>query len=306
MGSYQQQQYIGELRERNNRKVAILGSGVVSTFAKKIYEDSIILTKKRTDIFLNNIFFHDTIENRLMLVLFGIDYESKNIPVYYYDNIRHTTVDVADDSIRIQIAKEKMGNTNKPIILSTMTEDKPEFRNLIFDESKLKRHLLHKNETIELYPTAIVEHEDFVRLWFEDNLLLDVEYLINTIPQPFFGPLVEDDTLYEYKPLVFVSFKTNEEDYMTYSYNNCFWKRIFVKRGNKCIEFDEKDWDENRFKMYFPDVIDYTVTKIPYGRISSVIINDTKRIKHVGRFAQWQHDITNEHIIHKLINLNLK
>lgn len=298
------------MRSGNSRKIAILGSGIVSNIATKILNDVIILTKRRAELFLNNIFFHDTIENRLMLILLGIEFTSKDVPVDYYDNNKKIYSKVATDEIRLQIAKEKMGDTKSPIILSTMTKEKPEFRNLFFNENKLKSKLIHQTEAIELFPTAIVEGKFGVRLYFDKEFIeyADFEYIINTIPQPFFAPLVNefsDPRVYKYNPLVFVTHNTTEGESMTYSYNNCFWKRIFIKNNIECIEFNKEDWDEAKFNKEFPWVKDYQVTEIPYGRISSVEVPDTKRIINIGRFAQWQHSITTEHVINKLINLNL-
>jgi len=298
------------LCSRNNRTFAILGSGVVSHIATKLLKDTIVLTKKRTDIFLDNIFFHDTIENRLMLLLFNIEYESKDIPVTYYNSVDGTFTSEVTDAIRFQIAKEKMGDTSKPIVLSTMTETKPKFTNLLFDERLLKKELLRNTDSVEIFPDLVIEKEDGVVLYFDDKFI-KVDYLINTIPQPFFNPLLhnpfhENDYEFKYQPLVFVTHKVDTviNDKMVYSYNNCFWKRIFVKNGIECIEFNQEDWDEEKFKLEFQYVKDYKVTVIPYGRISSVDVPDTKRIIHIGRFAQWQHSITTEHVINKLINLN--
>lgn len=305
MENYQQQFYIRELRDRNTRKFAILGDGIVSKIISKFFSDSIILTKRKTNIFTDNMFFHDTIENRLMLHLFGIDFISKDIPVYYYNNITKQTTTVATDGIRYQIAREKMGDTSKPIILSTMTDLKPKFQNLLFNEGHLKRHLQDSCDVIDLFPSAIEEFDDFVRIHFPKGYF-DAEYLINTIPQPFFASLIgKSSDEYKYRPLVFVTLFADEDDYMTYSYYDCMWKRIFVKNRQKCIEFDEVDWNEERFNTEFPEYTNYTITRIPYGRISSTEVIDSPRIKHIGRFAQWDHAITTEHIIHKILNLNI-
>lgn len=257
-----------------------------------------------TPVFLDNVFFHDAIENRMMLILFDIHFKSRNVPVSYYNNLTGETTDTQSDEIRLQIAKEKMGDTTKPIVLSTMTDQKPEFRNLFFNEDRFKHMLTRSTDSLEIYPTYIEEFDDFVRIYFNEEFV-DVEYLINTIPQPFFAPLIgENPNRYKYQPLVFASKKTNEDISMTYSYNHCFWKRVFVKNGVRCIEFDQKDWDPAKFIEVFPDMKDAAIQAVPYGRISSIEVHDTERIKHVGRFAQWQHDLTTEHIINKLINLN--
>lgn len=309
MESYKKRFIVRELRSANNRKFAILGSGIVSHLASKLLKETIILTKKRTDIFLDNVFFHDTIENRLMLLLFGIDYTSKHIPVSYYNDIDKSTVYEVTDEIRYQIAREKMGDISKPIVLSAMTESKPNFTNLLFDERLLKKELLRNTDCVELFPDSIIEQDDCVLLYF-DNDYIKVDYLINTIPQPFFNSLLSNELhsrSYQFNPLIFVTHKVDDsiEDKMIYSYNNCFWKRIFVKNSIECIEFNKEDWDEQKFKSEFHYITEYKVTEIPYGRISSVDVPDTKRIKHIGRFAQWQHSITTEHVINKLINLNV-
>ena len=305
MESYKKRLIIRELCSRNNRTFAILGSGVVSHIATKLLKDTIVLTKKRTDIFLDNVFFHDTIENRLMLLLFDIEYTSKDIPVTYFNNLTNEFTSNVTDAIRFQIAKEKMGDTSKPIVLSTMTEDKPSFTNLLFNEQLLKKELLRNTDSVEIFPDHIIEKEDCVVLYFDDKFI-KVDYLINTIPQPFFNPLLHDNHKeFKYNPLVFVTHKVEDliEDKMVYSYNNCFWKRIFVKNGIECIEFNQEDWDEGKFKKEFHFINEYKITTVPYGRIQSVDVPDTKRIIHIGRFAQWQHSITTEHVINKLINL---
>jgi hypothetical protein len=191
MESYKKRLIVRELRSANNRKFAILGSGIVSHLASKLLKETIVLTKKRTDIFLDNVFFHDTIENRLMLLLFGIDYTSKDIPVSYYNDIDKSTVYEVTDEIRYQIAREKMGDISKPIVLSAMTESKPNFTNLLFDERLLKKELLRNTDCVELFPDNIIELDDCVLLYF-DNDCIKVDYLINTIPQPFFNSLLSN------------------------------------------------------------------------------------------------------------------
>lgn len=291
--------------ETNTRKFAILGDGIVAKIISKFFPDSVILTKRKTEIFTNNMFFHDTLEIRLMLKLFEIDFISKDIPVYYYNNMTKQTTSKITDGIRYQIAREKMGDTSKPIVLSTMTDLKPSFQNLLFNEQLLKRKLEESSDVVDIFPDSIEEFSDFVRIHFPDGHF-DVEYLINTIPQPFFSPLIGDSPYeYKYRSLVFATLDTDEDDYMTYSYYDCMWKRIFVKNRQKCIEFEEHDWNEERFNSEFPEYTNYTITKIPYGRISSTEVTDSPRIKHIGRFAQWDHAITTEHIIHKILNLNL-
>lgn len=299
------------MRSKNNRRIAILGSGVVSHLASKLLKDATIFTKRKTDIFLDNMFFHDTIENRLLLMICNTTYISKDVPVWYFNNNTKTITGVVTDEIRRQIAREKMGDATKPIVLSTMTDIKPSFTNLIFDQNELKNELLLNTNIAEIFPTTIHETKDEIILQFDDKQL-SFDYLINTIPQPFFNPLLhnpchESNYEFKYNPLVFVTNtnKSLDDDMMTYSYNNCFWKRIFVKNGIECIEFNEEDWDEERFKEQFPRITSYNVVKVPYGRIKSVHIPDTKRIKHIGRFAQWNHSITTEHSINKLLNLNL-
>lgn len=256
-------------------------------------------------MFLSSVYFHDTIENRMMLLLLKIPFVSKRTRVFYHDANTDERTEKVTLQIRETIGREKMGDSSTPVVLSTMQTDTDEFVNLFFDESDFKKQLLSTSETIELYPTSIVEYDDFVRIFF-GSVFFDVEYLINTIPQPFFCPLVDSDSgIYKYKPLVFVTTQSTEEECMIYSYNNCFWKRQFIKSGIKCIEFDKEDWDEQRFKLYFPEIKKYKVTEMPYGRIKSIDVKDTNRIKHVGRFAQWQHSITTEHVINKLLKLNL-
>ena len=240
-----------------------------------------------------------------MLLLFGIEFVSKDIPVSYFDNYTGQIHIDATETIRTQIAREKMGNLNKPVVLSTMTDKKPQFKNLLFDETALQIKLLSNTDVITLYPEKIEEHEDHVRLFFDDDEYIDFKYLINTIPQPFFSKLINSEEEYQFNPLVFVTTRCNEEDSMIYSFNNCIWKRKFVKNKNLCIEFNKEDFNEDTFKHMFPEIKDYIINEVPYGRISSKEVPDTKRIKHIGRFAQWDHSITTEHAISKLINLNL-
>lgn len=252
----------------------------------------------------------------MMLRLFNLEYISKVVPVMYYDNLTDSLSISATDEIKIQISKEKMGmfKDAKDITLSTMTDEKPEFRNLFFNEDKFKSILKSYTNVSELYPVRITEYENFIRLHLDEkdeSIYIDTEYLVNTIPMTFFKDLLHSDTYdiynrrYEYESIVFVSFNTNEPDAMIYTYNNCFYKRVFFKNGRGCIEIDSIDWDENKFKELFPHIKNYKVTTIPYGRIRTLKVPDTLRIKHVGRFAQWDHSITTEHVINKLINLNL-
>ena len=229
----------------------------------------------------------------------------------YYNNENGIVHSKATDAIRYQIAKEKMGDTSKPIVLSTMTEAKPIFTNLLFDENAFKKELLRNTDCVELFPDSIIEQEDGVLLYFDDEYI-KFDYLINTIPQPFFNPLLhnpfhESNYQFKYNPLIFVTHRVGSgiEDQMIYAYNNCFWKRIFIKNSIGCIEFNKEDWDEDRFKQEFSHIDKYQVIEIPYGRISSENVPDTKRIKHIGRFAQWNHEITTEHAINKLIKLNI-
>lgn len=293
--------------ERNSRKVAVLGSGLVSNIASYLLRDTIVLTKRQTPLFFGNVFFHDRIETRLMLRMFDIEYKSEDIPVSYYDAETGQMHYEATDDIRLKIAKEKMGDTTKEIVLSDMNKNEQIFRNLIFDENKLKRILINETDVIELFPTCIQEFKDYVRVFFE-NEYVDFEYLINTIPQTFFNPLLYNpyDLKFNYKSLTFASHEFDHGNTMIYSYNQCFWKRVFIKNGLKTIEFETSDWNESIFKhMFNLEGKSYQKVEVPYGRIESVEVPDTKRIINIGRFAQWKHELTTEHIIRKTINLNL-
>ncbi len=275
------------MRTANTRKIAILGSGIVSNLATKLLKDTIVLTKKRTPIFLDNVFIHDTIENRLMLMLFGIDFKSHEIPVWYYNYKTGVADTICNREISNQIAREKMGDLTKEYI------------------SKLT----YQAEALSIFPYKVVEYPDFVRLFFNDLEYVDFEYLINTIPQPFFDPLLNPNyqKQFVYRPLIFITAPCIAPDSMTYSYNNCPWKRQFVKNYILCIEFNKEDFSLDILFKEFPELkhVEYKLIEIPYGRIKSQEVKDTPRIKHIGRFAQWNHSITTEHSINKLINLNL-
>lgn len=295
------------MRSRNSRRVAVLGSGIVGSLATKLIPDSIVLTKRKTDLFLDNTFFHDTIENRLLLMLFGIEFNSKLIPVQYYnfetnDISYHLTSEIA--SI---ISKEKMGGSST--VISNMTEDEQDFVNLQFDRRILKDALLASSDQVVLFPTMITEYDDRVRVWI-DHECIDFEYLINTIPQPFFQKIFSSEIPqqeFKYSSITFVTSKCDVfSSSMMYSYNGCPWKRVFIIDGTQCIEFDTNDFSADVLHQNFPLLKNYSVVHLPYGRIKSDPIKDTNRIKHIGRFAQWDHRITTEHTIRKLLNLNLK
>lgn len=294
------------MSERNHRKFAVLGSGLVSNLCSVLLRDTITLTKRKTPVFLDNVFFHDRIENRMMLRMFDIQYRSQDVPVFYHDNSTGKNWDKATDEIRLQIAKEKMGDTSKEIVLSDMNPDDQKFTNLFFDEGRLKHILEKETDVVELFPTHIHEFDDYVRVFF-DEYYVDFEYLINTIPQPFFNPLLYNPLKVDFKckALTFVTSHAIEPNQMIYSYNDCFWKRMFIKNSTLCIEFDSLDWNENVFNELFPKITDYKITQIPYGRIETQKIPDTKRIINIGRFAQWNHSLTTEHIVNKIINLNV-
>lgn len=294
------------MRTKNTRKIAILGSGIVSNLATKLLKDTIVFTKKRTPIFLDNVFIHDTIENRLMLMLFGIDFKSKLIPVYYQDYKTGLTTQTLTNEISEIISREKMGDSTKTNQISGMSITQSDFRNLLFDEKEFISLLTYQSESLAMFPDKIVEYSDFVRVQFGNFGYADFEYVINTIPQPFFSNLISDNsTRFNYQPLIFITVKTEQPDMMMYSYNGGFWKRQFIKGGSHCFEFEKDQWDEGLFDFLYPTLGEKKITEILYGRIKSVEVHDTPRIKHIGRFAQWNHSITTEHSVNKLINLNL-
>ena len=62
---------------------------------------------------------------------------------------------------------------------------------------------------------------------------------------------------------------------------------------------------EDLVRLDFPAISEYRIVKLPYGRIVSNPVIDSSRIISVGRFSQWDHRITMEHVISKLIKLEL-
>lgn len=298
------------MRESNSGRVAILGSGLVAHAASLLIDSCVIFTKRKTDVFLDNIFFHDTPENRMLLLICGAKIKSVDIPVYYYNCSNGELTSVLTQKIAETIAIEKMGSLYKgqDAIISNINFQDQKFRNLIFDEYELTKNLMKSHYTLDIYPTRIIENEEGVALYF-GNDVYHVDYVINTIPQIYFSKLLSDKDvtdLYKYRSLTMLSKKVDYPDSMTYSYNSCVWKRQFVKNNIMCTEYDTEEYealdDDRKFEL---DLEYETKTVIPYGRILSNPVQDTKRIFHVGRFAQWDHRITTEHCIQKLLKIEI-
>jgi hypothetical protein len=256
-----------------------------------------------------------------MLKILGLkEFTSKVVPFYYYDNLTEIIHNEISEADRMTIIREKMGKLGPSgdgdISISTKVNLGDEFRHLVFNADELKNNL--RSSAIEnvLDFTKITEHDRGVDIEFHDpENVITFDGVINTIPRYAFDELAgHRKSIYAHEPVTFVNTKNPfksilDPDYMVYTFNKAVFKRVLCKNGQAAIEYnasvDELPMVIESLAIDFPDVVDYTTVTIPYGRIISQKFEDTPRIIHVGRFAEWNHIISMEHVINKICLLNL-
>jgi hypothetical protein len=316
MGNYQQRRILRRLRESNHYNVAILGSGLAALVAHRLIPGSIIITKKHLPLFLNNVFFHDRVETRLLLNGMGFsNFTSRVVPFYYMNGHSGSLENEVTDEQRIQIITEKMGDlgiNTGDISLSTKIEVNEEFRMLEFDENEFVLQMTEQSTILQLDFKQIQETANGVDIILDDGSRITFDRLVNTIPQNAFANYVNRHMGYDnYKamPVTFVNCKNpllsvRDKSYMVYTFNGMRWKRILCKNNIAAIEYNTDNIDDAMIQKDFPGLIDYKIQTIPYGRIMSQKVYDSKRIIHLGRFAEWNHRISTEHVINKICTLN--
>lgn len=224
---------------------------------------------------------------------------------------------------RIQLVREKMGIKDDAVDtgdLSISTKNdlmNDRFFHLDFDEKQfLKKLNASSDMVVEIDFRMIQERPDGVDIFIGEEMKpLTFDYVINTIPRNAFEIMhssgLPQSIGFASMPVSFVTTKDHaiEElahirDHMLYAFGGCNWKRIICKRGVSSIEYNNTVTDEI-IKHDFRRIKDYQINTIPYARIISRETPDTDRIIHVGRFAEWNHRVSTEHVINKLIMLNI-
>jgi hypothetical protein len=320
MASYKEQYYYRQLRSADHKRVAILGSGIVALIAGRIIDNSILITKKRDNLHLKNVYVHDTPETRSLFRLFAkFPLKKQEVDIFYYDGNLDKLYKSITGEQREYLIRRKMGDSNfkiKDSSISTTKANDDKLFVLNYDDIEFEKTLFRNINIIEWPFTRVQEYENFVRIHGTEDLYVDYDYVINTIPQNFFQDYHGNIDAYNYKnyvakPITFVSGDNiefsviSENDFMVYGLNGCGFERIFCNNKKLIVEYNGDNIPDEEIKSDFVNIKNIRKTVLPYGRIVTQEVKDSKRIINVGRFAQWDHSITLEHSIQKLLSLDL-
>jgi hypothetical protein len=133
--------------------------------------------------------------------------------------------------------------------------------------------------------------------------------LVSTIPASHFWKawqLPEKDLNFEALPITFVVTKYKPDIYsgdyeMIYCDDTVPPTRMSYLHNKYCLEFTGVITREE-FSELYPKLRVWDLWTLPQGRIKSQLTMPPERITFSGRFAQWQHHITTEHVVDQALN----
>lgn len=153
-----------------------------------------------------------------------------------------------------------------------------------------------------------------------DYVYKKYDEIVSTIPAPAFwrawqkGHPDEEIDVDKFRslPITFVTMKRKPEEFdgdyeMVYYDHNLPFTRISHIDNKYCIEFTG-DMPRSVFEKMFPElalgISDYW--QLPQGRIRSIKTTPPEKVIFSGRFSEWQHSITTEHVIAQALEYRRK
>lgn len=277
------------------------------------------------------VWLHDCVEIRQLLVDLGWKNPEefiKKSKIGYFEN--GVIKDKLNPELKSQLVSKKMAAWDKwkpepsevsisgdspRLSLSSGKEDMTNFMNVVdVDHGQLLYRLSQKCPSTHGYVGVITDYNIGITNTppNQDSGYVYEKYdqIISTIPAPVFwrawknGHPEMGDFHFNSLPITFVTMKKRPKEFdgdyemIYYSGEEVPFTRISHLANKYCIEFTG-EMPREVFEKMFPElaqgISDYWV--LPQGRIKSQFTMPPANVIFSGRFAQWQHEITTEHVI---------
>lgn len=278
------------------------------------------------------IWLHDSYETRKLVHDLGLQTETRQSYVGYYNN--GIIKDNLTTPINEILIKKKMCNWKKidsnympnssALSLTQADIGANYMRVLNITQADLIQSLMKKCKITHGYMGEV--NRELVGITNEPPspmrgyVYSQYDILISTIPAPFFwkawnkmNPNNQVSMQTDSIPITMITVNERPEQYegtyemIYYDFTVPFTRIRDNRNGTWTIEFTGII-NKEEFEKLFSKLPVQSHTIIPQGRIFSNNQNypPTNRIAFSGRFAQWNHAITTEHVINQCLNFNRK
>lgn len=275
------------------------------------------------------IWLHDCVETRQLLIDLGWKEPEKYIrksKIGYYDNgvIRDKLTPQLKQTL---VAKKMTPWSKEPRDIQfkedsarlslTGTVDGTNFMNVIgIDHGEIMYKLHSQCETTHGYVGEI--KDDVIGITNlppnTDSGYVYEKYnqLVSTIPAPVFwrawnaGHSVTDTPQFESLPITFVTTKIRPEEFdgdyeMIYYDESVPFCRASRHNHTYCLEFTG-NISREVFESMYPEIRVRDWWQLPSGRIKSQQNLPPENVIFSGRFSQWDHSVTTEHVIRQALD----
>lgn len=266
------------------------------------------------------VWLHDTAETRQFLQDLGFTqshWSTKRSYIGYYHNgwIR----DFIDSQMNTLLIQKKMSEWNKPIDktfqpdsskLSMGDYESTNYMNTLDVDLIAVIEKLNERANIERgFVTKITPEHIEVKTSFdqEEGTIVPYSKLVSTIAAPFFWKGYGVEKEFGHMPITNVITTVRPEHFddryeMIYYDDSVPYSRASFIDGKYALEFSGVI-TEDEFKTLFPNlpIDEYFVVK--QGRIfkKGENVPPQENIMFLGRFAEWEHGITTEHVVQKTL-----
>lgn len=305
----------------------IIGGGISGLIWNFYNPDYKIITPDVGGVYgkTHMVWLHDTSETRQFLEDLGFDqskWSTKRSYIGYYHGgwIR----DKIDNDMNTLLIQKKMSAWNEPIDktfqpdsgkLSMGDHESTNYMNTL--DVDLVKVIEELNKRCDIQPgfvTRITDTGVMVKQDFKDKAFEIIRYdkLVSTIAAPFFWQGYGQEKEFGHMPItnVITSVKPKHFDdryEMIYYDDSVPFTRASFLDGKYALEFSGVI-TEDEFKELFPElpIEEYFVVK--QGRIfkSEDNLPPQDNILFLGRFAEWEHCITTEHVVQKTLRMTGK
>lgn len=305
----------------------IIGGGISGLIWNFYNPDYKIITPDVGGVYgkTHMVWLHDTYETRQFLKDLGFDqskWSAKRSYIGYYHNgwIRNK-IDSEMNTLLIQkkmsawdepidktfqpdSAKLSMGDFESTNYMNTLDVD------LVKVIEELNNHCdIERGFVTKITPTHLEIKNNFEQA---EGTLLPYSKLVSTIAAPFFWKGYGEEKEFGHMPITNVITSVRPEHFddryeMIYYDDSLPYSRASYLGGKYALEFSGVITEEE-FTKLFPDLPIEEFFVVKQGRIFKTGENTPPQdnILFLGRFAEWEHGITTEHVVQKTLRLKGK
>ena len=271
------------------------------------------------------VWLHDTYETRQFLKDLGFDQSNwtpkKSYIGYYHGGWIRNHIDSNMNKLLIQ---KKMSAWNEPIDktfepdsskLSMGDHESTNYMNTL--DVDLVKVIERLNEICDIergFVVDITSNSVGVKTSFDDDKAREIPYtkLVSTIAAPFFWKGYGQEKEFGSMPITNVITSVRPKNFddryeMIYYDDTVPYSRASYLEGKYALEFSGVI-TEDEFKELFPELPIEEIFVVKQGRIfkNGENIPPQDNILFLGRFAEWEHGITTEHVVQKTMRLRNK